>query len=163
MLFYAAKLGQDEARYVEAAFRAHEVEAVQSAQSTPGSTELVRAWKATGKPLAVVSNNSVAAVETYLNLHSLREQVDVISARATADVALLKPSPFLLTEAAKGLAVVAPRCALIGDSVTDVQASHAAEVTAIGYVNKRGKADRLAAAGVDLLITSMDLVLTVLD
>ena len=35
VLFYAAKLGHDEARYIEAAFTAHEVEAVQSAQATP--------------------------------------------------------------------------------------------------------------------------------
>ena len=62
VLFYAAKLGQDEAQHVEAAFRAHEVEAVQSARQTPSSTELVRTWKATGRKLAVVSNNSVAAV-----------------------------------------------------------------------------------------------------
>jgi hypothetical protein len=81
--------------------------------------------------------------------------VDFVSARTSADVTLLKPSPFLVTEAAEGLAVVASRCALIGDSVTDIQAWHAAQVVSVGYANKPSKPERFAAAGVDLIITNM--------
>lgn len=155
VLFYAAKLGQDEARYVEAAFRAHEVEAVHSARPTPSSSDLIRAWKATGRPLAVVSNNSAAAVETYLNLHDLRAMVDLISARTSADVALLKPSPFLVTDATTRLAILPSQCVLVGDSRTDIQAARAATVAAIGYANKPGKASSLAACGPDAITTSM--------
>ena len=162
VLFYAAKLGQDEARFVEAAFRAHEVEAVQSAQPTPSSTEFMRAWKATGRPLAVVSNNSVAAVETYLDIHDLRADVTHVSARASADVSLLKPSPFLVVDTVSVLTTTASRCALIGDSVTDIQASRAAQVTAIGYANKPGKTEHFEATGVDLVITRIDLLLATL-
>lgn len=162
VLFYAAKLGQDEARYVEAAFRAHEVEAVQTAQPTPSSTDLIRAWHQTGRPLAVVSNNSVAAVETFVEIHNLRANVDLVSARTSPDVALLKPSPFLVTEAAERLGVTPARCTLVGDSTTDVQAARAAQVTAVGYANKPGKAERLTSAGVDLVVTGMGLLLTAL-
>jgi phosphoglycolate phosphatase-like HAD superfamily hydrolase len=162
VLFYAAKLGQDEARYIEAAFRAHEVEAVQSAQPTSSTADLMHIWNATGRPLAVVSNNSVAAVEAYLDIHDLRADVTFVSARTSADVALLKPSPFLVTEATERLGVAPYRCTLVGDSTTDVEASRAAQVTAVGYANKQGKADRLAAAGVDAVITSMRPLLTVL-
>ena len=163
VLFYAAKLGQNEARYVEAAFRAHEVEAVQSAQSTPSSTDLIRAWHETGKPLAIVSNNSAAAVETYLDIHELRAIVTLVSARTSADVSLLKPSPFLVAEAAEVLTLSPSRCTLIGDSVTDIQASRAAHVSAVGYANKPGKAERFAAAGVDLVVSRMGLLLTPLQ
>lgn len=162
ILFYAAKLGPDEARYVEAAFRAHEVEAVQSAQPTAWSTDLVRAWKARNRPLAVVSNNSAAAVETYLEIRGLQADVDLVSARTSADVSLLKPSPFLVAKAIDELAVAPSRCILVGDSMTDIEASRAAHVTAVGYANKPGKADGLTAAGVDLIITSMGLVLNAL-
>jgi phosphoglycolate phosphatase-like HAD superfamily hydrolase len=162
ILFYAAKLGQDEARYVEAAFRAHEVEAVRSAQPTPSSTDLIRAWNATGRRLAVVSNNSTTAVETYLDVHNLRSSVDLVAARASADVSLLKPSPFLIAEALGGLTVAPLRSTLIGDSVTDIQASRAAQIAAVGYANKPGKVDRLMKAGSDLIISEMEIVLSAL-
>lgn len=163
VLFYAAKLGQNEASYVEAAFRAHEVEAVQSAQSTPGADDLMRAWRGTGRSLAVVSNNSTSAVDTYLDIHDLRATVNVVSARASADISLLKPSPFLVNEAKDRLGVAANRCVLVGDSTTDVQASRAAQVMALGYANKPGKAVDLAEAGVDVVITSMDLLPAALE
>jgi phosphoglycolate phosphatase len=162
VLFYAAKLGQDEARYVEASFRAHEVEAVQSAQPTPNSIAVMQAWRATGRPLAIVSNNSATAVETYLDIHDLRANEILVSARTGPDVALLKPNPFLVTEAVERLTVPPNYCTLVGDSVTDVQASRAAHVMTIGYSNKTSKASRLAAAGVDAVITSMELLLTAL-
>lgn len=162
VLFYAAKLGSDEARYVEAAFRAHEVEAVQSALPTPVAHDLVRSWKATGRPVGLVSNNSYAAVETYLDMHVLRADVDLVAARTTADVRLLKPSPFLVRQATAGLDVTPSRCVLIGDSVTDIQASRAVQVKAIGYANKPGKALRFEHVGADLVITTLGLAVAAL-
>lgn len=142
VLFYAAKLGQDEPRHVEAAFRAHEVEAVQSAAPTPATFDLIRRWKATGRQLAIVSNNSTAAVETYFDLHDLRAEVDFISARASADTSLLKPNPHLVTAAARSLNATPSACTLVGDSLTDVEAAHAAGVLTIAYANKPGKTQR---------------------
>lgn len=159
VLFYAAKLGQDEVRYVEAAFRAHEVEAVQSAQPTPGTADLMCAWKARGLPLAVVSNNSTAAVETYVDIHGMREDINFVSARTGADIALLKPSPFLVTEAANRLSVAYNRCTLVGDSATDIQAALAAHIRSIGFANKSGKGRRLSAEGADVVIARMDRLL----
>jgi HAD superfamily hydrolase (TIGR01509 family) len=117
----------------------------------------MQGWKATGRALAVVSNNSTAAVETYLDIHNLRARVDQISARTSADVALLKPSPFLLTAAATRLRVPLSQCVLIGDSATDIEAAHAAKATAIGYANKPGKASTLKAYEPDAITTSMNL------
>jgi HAD superfamily hydrolase (TIGR01549 family) len=159
VLFYAAKLGQDEARYVEAAFRAHEVEAVQCARPTPSSSDVIRAWTATGRPLAVVSNNSTVAVELYLELHNLESKVDVISARISAEIAHLKPSPFLLIHATKTLGLSPSHCALVGDSITDIQASIAAQSTGIGYANKPEKIDMLVKARAKAVSTSMTIVL----
>jgi phosphoglycolate phosphatase len=155
VLFYAAKLGHEEARYVEAAFCAHEVEAVQTAEPTPHTARAIHAWKATGRQLAVVSNNSSAAVETYLDIPDLRADVDLISARASADILLLKPNPYLIINAAHMLAVPRPRCTLVGDSITDIEASHAAQVTGIGFANKPDKATRLATAGAAAVVSDM--------
>jgi phosphoglycolate phosphatase-like HAD superfamily hydrolase len=48
------------------------------------------------------------------------------------------------------------RCVLIGDSTWDIDAAHQIDVTAIGYANKPGKADRLTAAGADAITASMN-------
>ena len=153
VLFYAAKLGPDEARFLEAAFRAHEVEAVQSAESTPGAHDLIAAWKATSKPLAIVSNNSIAAVETYLDVHHMRGAIDLISARPNADISLLKPNPYLVAHAALSLGIVPAACTFVGDSLTDVEAAKIAGVRSIAYANKPGKIERFIPTAPDTIVT----------
>lgn len=74
-----------------------------------------------------------------------------------ADVALLKPSSFLLTAAATRLTVPLSQCVLIGDSAIDIEAAHAATATAIGYANKPGKASTLKAYEPDAITTTMNL------
>lgn len=139
VLRYAVTLGPNEARYVEAAMRAHEVDAVATARPTPGAHELIRAWHASGRKLAVVSNNSVAAVEAYLKLHKLMDFVDAVSARVAFALSLLKPNPHLVIQAADELGVASAKCVLVGDSLTDIQAAHAAGAPVIGYANRPDK------------------------
>lgn len=151
ILFYAATLGPEEARYVEAAFRAHEVEAMQTAQPTRGAHELIRVWKSVGKQLGIVSNNSGECIEVYLNKHNLETCVDNVSARRSADVGLLKPSPHLVLSAARALATSPSRCAFVGDSRSDLESATAADVAAIGFANKPGKADNLSGFGAPII------------
>lgn len=146
VLGYAAMLGEHEARYVEAAFTAHEVEAVSSATPTEGTHNFIRAWHASGRPLAIVSNNSTPAITTYLDLHDLHTSIDVVSARSSSNTALLKPNPHLLLRAMATLDVAPADCAFIGDSISDIDAAHAAGVRSIGYANKPGKFKQFSAA-----------------
>jgi phosphoglycolate phosphatase len=152
---YAATLGPDEARYVEAAMRAHELDAMTTAEPTPGGHDLIHAWHATGRPLAIVSNNSAAAVEAYTHLHGLTDCVRLVSARTTANPALLKPNPHLLLAALAGMPAPASSAAFIGDTTTDIRAAHAARTAVIGYANKPGKAARFTEARADAIVTSM--------
>lgn len=151
VLEHAASLSEDDARYVEAAFTAHEVEAVTTARPTEGAHELIQAWHDSGRPLAIVSNNSAAAISTYLDFHGIRALVDVVSARESADLRLLKPRPYLLNQAQRALAISADRCVFVGDSLTDVEAAKAAGVRMIGYANKPGKRERFTRAGADAI------------
>ncbi|MFD9895244.1 HAD family hydrolase [Amycolatopsis sp. NPDC059027] len=155
VLRHAATLGPDEARYVEAAFTAHEVEAIPTATPADGAHDLIEAWHATGRPLAIVSNNSTAAISVYLDLYNLRSAVDTVSARTSADVALLTPSPYLLRQAITTLDAAPGDCVFVGDSVTDIQAAHAAGVPALGYANKPGKHAKFAAAGADAITETL--------
>ncbi|WP_216211804.1 HAD family hydrolase [Amycolatopsis aidingensis] len=155
VLRHAATLGTDEARYVEAAFTAHEIDAITTAAPTPGAEQLMRHWHDSGRPLAIVSNNSEAAVSAYLDLHGLRPAVDYIAARTSSDPTLLKPSTHLVDRAITALSATPADCALLGDSVTDIQAAHAAGVAAIGYANKPGKHAKLTEAGADAVTETL--------
>ena len=158
VLIHAAALGDEEARHVEAPFRALEAHAVRSAKPTAGSHDLIRSWKQTGRPLAIVSNNSVAAITAYLDLHDLRMATDTISARVDADVRRLKPSPLLVAETIAVLGLPPESCTLVGDSPSDIEAAHAAEARSVGYANSPGKTDVLSRLGPTAITTTMTLL-----
>lgn len=155
VLYYASTLGDGEAEYVEAAQRAHEVEAVVTSEPTPGAHRLIRAWRASGRMTAIVSNNSATAIETYLHLHSLGPYVDYVSARESADPSHLKPRPHLLQQASQHLRVSATGCVLVGDSLTDIQAAHAARTSVIAYANRAGKVELFAPERPHVIVTDL--------
>ncbi|HET8658155.1 MAG TPA: HAD-IA family hydrolase [Micromonosporaceae bacterium] len=134
-------------RAVADALRDAEVTAVATARPTPHIGDLLRAAHYSGRIAAIVSNNSAAAVRSYLDRHDLSPWVDQISARIDGmDPALLKPHPHLVRQALTALHVQ-PGCAIfIGDTRADVAAGRAAGVSVIGYANKPGKHDDLADA-----------------
>jgi phosphoglycolate phosphatase len=105
-----------------------------------------------------VSNNSKTAVAIYLSIHDLAEVVHAISARETADVALLKPNPHLVTNAAKMSDAHPSACTLIGDSPTDIEAAHAAGARAIGYANTPDKVERFPALGPASIVTKLPIL-----
>ncbi|GAB2829017.1 HAD family hydrolase [Lentzea nigeriaca] len=155
---FVANSGYDHARYAEAALRAHEVEAIATAEPTAGANRLIRTWHASGRKVAIVSNNSAAAVEAYLHRYSLMPYVHCISARTEADPRLLKPNPFLLRQASDRLDTAATKSVMIGDSLSDIQAAQAADVPVIGYANKPGKLNAFKLARPDAIIKSIALI-----
>ncbi|MEU4800733.1 HAD hydrolase-like protein [Actinosynnema sp. NPDC023587] len=155
VLRYAATLGEAEAIYVESALTAHELEAVSTAEPTNGAHTLIRAWHATGRASAIVSNNSQAAVSAYLNLHDLHDEIDVVVGRSTADPTTLKPSPHMINSALRLTQAPSDRSTLIGDSASDIVAATAAHVTAIGFANKTPKVDTLSGFHPALVITQL--------
>jgi phosphoglycolate phosphatase len=155
ILRYALAHAHELTATVETAFRAEEVAAATTAAPTPGAAQTIHACHDTGRTVAVVSNNSDDAVHTYLTTHHLTDQIDYISARTPTDVTRLKPHPHLVTQATHALAAHPTTCVLIGDSITDIQAAHAASVPAIGYANKASKPTRFTDTGAAAVITRM--------
>jgi HAD superfamily hydrolase (TIGR01509 family) len=155
VLRYALVHAPELAAEVEAAFRTEEVTAIATAAPTPGAAETIQACHDTGRTVAIVSNNSHDAVNAYLNTHHLADQIDYISARTPADTARLKPHPHLVTLATHALDAEPTTCVLIGDSITDIQAAHAAGVPAIGYANKASKPAHFTDTGAVAIITRM--------
>jgi phosphoglycolate phosphatase len=153
VLRYAGTISTALAQRVEARLRANEIEATRSATATPHATEVINAWRDAGRPVAIVSNNSAAAVATYLSDRAIN--VELVAARTSADPALLKPSPHLITQTTRTLDAQRAACALVGDSLTDVTAARLAGVSSVGDANKPGKHRILSDVGADVVIDDM--------
>jgi HAD superfamily hydrolase (TIGR01509 family) len=155
VLRYAARVGLDAGARVEAALRDAELAATESALPTPHAREVILACHRTRRRVAVISNNSQAAVARYLAAHRLVEHVDVIVGRTESDPRLLKPHPHLVLRALDALGGDPAGCALVGDSISDIEAARAADTASIGFANKPGKTERLQRAGADAIVESM--------
>lgn len=152
---YTPQLSPELAARVTERLRAEEVEAATTAELTPGVVDAMRACKRTGRVVTVVSNNTPEAVETFLAKHDLSKYIEHVAGRSNADPALMKPSPYLLQRAADAVETRLFASALVGDSDTDIEAAHATGMTAIGYANKPGKAERFAELSAEAIITDM--------
>jgi HAD superfamily hydrolase (TIGR01509 family) len=155
-LRFAAALDPDLALQIEHELRTAELEAVRTAAPTPGAKAVLCACRTSGRPAAIVSNNSTAAITAYLELHALGDVVRVVAGRTSPDPGLLKPNPHLVLTALRTLGAQATDCVLVGDSETDIEAARAVGVRCIGYANKPGKRARLAGAGADAVIEDMN-------
>jgi beta-phosphoglucomutase-like phosphatase (HAD superfamily) len=101
------------------------------------------------RPVAIVSNNSAAAITAYLNRREMAWSVAHVLGRDPHDPARMKPNTWTLTRALDQLDVAASDAVLIGDAVTDVEAARALGMPSIGYANHPAKTDALRGAGAD--------------
>jgi phosphoglycolate phosphatase-like HAD superfamily hydrolase len=150
-----AVFGKDVAASAHRELAALEQQAVKTATPTPYADDVIRSARAAGNSIAVVSNNAESAVREYLSSTGLAGDIGYISARNSDDVSLMKPNPYLVTQAISALRAETALTALVGDQVSDIIAAHRAGIRAIGYANKKGKRDMFADASADLVITSM--------
>ncbi|MFC0539867.1 HAD family hydrolase [Kutzneria chonburiensis] len=133
-----------------------EESAVRTAKPTDYSDEIIRHSARTGRSVAIVSNNSAVAIRSYLELRDLLRHVEIISGREFARPELMKPNPHSLIVAADALRVTLQDCLLIGDSVTDVLAAKSVSVRSIGYANRTDKFAKLAEAGADAVVSTLE-------
>ncbi|MFB7845441.1 HAD family hydrolase [Streptomyces sp. NPDC002466] len=146
-------------RVVEEKLTEAEVEAVAVAgPPTSGAVEALQAVNASGKAVAVVSNNSAECVESFLKVHGLERYVARVVGRPTGQPHLMKPNPFPLITAAERMHIDVTNCTLIGDSLTDIQAAHTAGATVIAYANKPHKADLFTEAQADAITDEMQAI-----
>lgn len=155
VLRYAATVSADSAADVEAEFHQHEYRAVNDAPVTPGAFDAIRALDTNGHQIIVVSNNSKEAVRRFLHRHGLAEAVTAISARSDADPDHLKPAPYLLLQAMRQVSATPDQCVMVGDSIGDIVAAHAAGLPAIAYANKPGKRDAFQLHSPEVIIDNM--------
>ncbi|MBB6473272.1 HAD family hydrolase [Sphaerisporangium rubeum] len=153
---YSAVLGTEVNRALQEALTDLEVKATATAEITPGVEEMIRRAVEVGKPIAIVSNNSVASITAFLSARGLLSAVSYISGRTDPNPALMKPNPYLVSQALDKLTAPSEQTMLVGDSLSDIEAAKAAGVISVGYANKPGKADSFASAGAEVVVTRLD-------
>jgi len=143
-------------RRAEIALLDAELEAVRIAgDPVDGAANALRAAQGSGRQVAVVSNNSADCVRAFLERFDLLPYVDQVVGRAPHHPELMKPHPYAVIQATRELSIDAKSCVMIGDSVTDIEAAHAAGSLAIGFANKPHKHALLRRAEADVITDRM--------
>ena len=132
-----------------------ELAAVKSAAPTDGVREFLERAKHLATPVAIVSNNSDAAIRAYLHRASMESLISEISARDPHDARLMKPDPWALRKALTLLRCDPENAVMVGDSNADIMAARPAGVSVIAYANKEWKKDAFSASDANAVITSM--------
>ena len=140
----------------EDALTRSEVQAVDSAQITAGVTDLIDQITDRGQQWAVVSNNSAESIARFCTRKDFARTPSLTVGRSKGEPHLMKPNPYALLHALKLLRTPARDAVFIGDSVSDIQAGKAVGIPTVGYANKPAKPKLLEAALADVVITSMD-------
>ncbi|MFI5953791.1 HAD family hydrolase [Cryptosporangium sp. NPDC051539] len=156
VLYWSATLDRlDVVSSMEQELASAELHAIETAEETPGVRALIRAASSTGRPVAVVSNNSAPAIQSFLDSRSLAESVSAVAGRPWGRPDQMKPHPHLLFEAIRDLGSKPDECVFVGDSMTDIEAGRAAGVRVVAFANRPSKIERFRAASPDALVTSM--------
>lgn len=138
---------------LEAAVTVGELAAVRVAWPTPDADEFIGRLAGRGLSLAVVTNNSPLAAETYLGERGLAGHFEAIQGR-TADPGLMKPHPDVVRRALESLGRAPQDAVMIGDTPTDFLAAERAGVRFIGYGRNAVKRARMRDAGAKVVVGS---------
>jgi HAD superfamily hydrolase (TIGR01662 family) len=147
-------LDQGAGHIVEDALVQAEVDAVRVSIPDAGGVAALRSFAGNGRRVAIVSNNSQAAIEEFLCMHQLRRAVSIVVGRAHRRPDLMKPDPWSVRRAVARLGVTPADAVLIGDSMTDIEAARRAGTHCVAYANRPAKVEPFRATGVPT-ITSM--------
>jgi HAD superfamily hydrolase (TIGR01509 family) len=104
--------------------------------------------------LAIVTTRSREEVDAFLEQFGWQDRFQAVVTRD--DVAHLKPDPEAILLAAEKLKIPVGRCAMVGDTSTDIEAAQNAGAIAIGVLSGFGERDDLGEADL-VLETTADL------
>lgn len=138
---------------VEAACTVAELDAARTCHPTPGSHDLIAALDAAGVPVVIVTNNAASAARMYLERWILASHIRDVVGRPARHPQLMKPSTHTVELALQIAQSDPPDAVLIGDSVSDVRAAHAAGAKVIGFAKNPRRGQELEAAGANAITT----------
>ena len=129
-----------------------EVWAAGAAPITDGAEHLLVNCLRANLPVVIVSNNSGRAVKHFLRVHRL--SVRAVVARGKSGRLPLKPAPQMLLAGA--MFTPGLRSTFIfGDSVSDIEAAHAAGIASVGFGKNPRRAVELADAKATVVVNDV--------
>lgn len=156
VLRFAASRADDElTEELENTLVLGEVRSALTVGPTPHALQAISECHRAGRPVVMVSNNSAAAIQAFLDRHELSDQVRAIIGRAHAAPHLMKPDHHPVRRALAIVDSPPEACTLIGDSVSDVEVAKLTGVHPVGFAKTRRRGDELADAGAQVIIDSM--------
>lgn len=151
--------GSELAGSLERALTEEEVHAAKTAAPAPYADPLIRTLVATGRRVAVTTNNSQESVERYLETRDLIHHFAGHIHGRTRNLRLLKPHPDCLLRALASTATGPGRALMIGDTVNDMLAAKAAGVPFLGYSPRPHRREELRGAGANHTAATLEDVL----
>ncbi|MEJ2556467.1 MAG: HAD family hydrolase [Anaerolineae bacterium] len=103
--------------------------------------------------LAIVTVRGRRDVDAFLGQHNLVHLFDLIVTRESTR--RLKPHPAPIRFAAEKLGLPPCRCAMVGDTTTDVRSARAANAWAVAVLSGFGQQDELERAGAHVVLESV--------
>lgn len=132
-----------------------EVAATEASRPTDGAHDLIRACYDIGRPLVILSNNTPAAINAYLDRHHLTDLITGVVGRIYGKPDLMKPNPALVHQALKFVSASPAQVAFIGDSLTDLYAARDTQLRFIGFAKSPRRRRELSDAGSEALVDHM--------
>ena len=139
-------------REASAMIEKYELAGVDRAIPLEGAMDLLRALKAGGAHLAIVTSNSSRTIRRWFSLHHQSRRIDAIVGRDS--LLALKPSPETIARALKRCDVRARDSAFVGDADSDYLAGAALGMDFFGVAFRQDLRDKLAAAGATRIFSS---------
>ncbi len=108
-----------------------------------------------GFKLGIVSNDSEKSIRLHAGLLGIAEDLDYLAGQDSGYGP--KPAPGMITAFAASFNIAPARIAIVGDTLTDMRAAHAAGAIAIGVLSGPAFAEDLALEADFILDTAHDL------
>jgi HAD superfamily hydrolase (TIGR01549 family) len=130
----------------------YELAGVDRAAPLEGAIDLLRALKAGGARVAIVTSNSSRTIRRWFSLRHLSRCLDAIVGRDS--LLALKPSPEMIARALERCGTRAKDSAFVGDADSDYRAAAALGLDFFGIAFSQESRDKLAAAGARRIFAS---------
>jgi HAD superfamily hydrolase (TIGR01549 family) len=131
----------------------YEIEAAANTNLLPGAVDALKELRKLGLKIGLCTINSVNSTEFILERFKLKKYFDAIITRN--QVTRFKPEPEHCNAALETMNTSAVQTAMVGDSVTDIQAAKEIKATAIGLPTGVSTKEQLINQGANYIITSI--------
>lgn len=133
---------------------------VQEVRAFPGAEELFRTLQDKGIKIGIATGRMSSVEDEWARFERLGFAGFIGAIVTSREVACRKPAPDVIIECARRLGIPLEKCVVLGDTINDIVATKAAGAMAVVVSTGHEDEDRLMDAGADLVLRSLDELIT---